>query len=53
MRRNVRLEDISDGKLYTAQDMVRADCRGCDGRVGASCGRRGHEGKGQGLSGTC
>lgn len=31
MRRNVRLEDISDGKLYTAQDMVRADCRGCQG----------------------
>ena len=31
MRRNVRLEDISDGRLYTAQDMVRADCRGCRG----------------------
>ena len=22
MRRNIRLEDISDGKLYTAEDMV-------------------------------
>ena len=31
MRRNIRLEDISDGKLYTAEDMVKADCRGCEG----------------------
>lgn len=32
MRREVRMEDISDGKLYRAEDMVRAgcgDCRGC------------------------
>lgn len=32
MRREVRMEDISDGKLYRSEDMVRAgcgDCRGC------------------------
>lgn len=29
MKRNVRLEDISDGSLYTANDMARADCRDC------------------------
>ena len=31
MRRQVSLEEISDGKLYTAQDLVKADCRGCEG----------------------
>jgi len=31
MRRNVSLSDISDGKLYTENDMVKADCRGCEG----------------------
>lgn len=31
MKREVDLKDISDGKLYTANDMVRADCRGCQG----------------------
>lgn len=32
MRRNVSLEEISDGKLYGVQDMVKVgcnDCRGC------------------------
>ena len=29
MERHVRLEDISDGKLYELNDMVRADCNGC------------------------
>lgn len=32
MRREVRMEDISDGRLYRSEDMVRAgcgDCRGC------------------------
>lgn len=32
MKRQVSLEEISDGRLYTANDMVRAgcnDCRGC------------------------
>ncbi len=27
MRREVSLEEISDGKLYEANDMVKADCR--------------------------
>lgn len=31
MKRNINLNDISDGKLYTAQDMVRTDCRDCVG----------------------
>ncbi len=31
MIRNVALEDISDGKLYTANDMVRTGCGGCQG----------------------
>ena len=31
MRRKVSLEEISDGKLYTAGDMAKADCQGCDG----------------------
>lgn len=31
MRRNVRLEEISDGCLYTANDMVKSDCRDCEG----------------------
>ncbi len=31
MKRNVTLEEISDGRLYGLQDMVKADCRGCMG----------------------
>lgn len=31
MKRNVELKDISDGKLYTANDMARADCYDCKG----------------------
>ncbi|MDE6700183.1 MAG: YkgJ family cysteine cluster protein [Acetatifactor sp.] len=31
MRRNVSLEDISDGRLFDDNDLVRADCRGCEG----------------------
>ena len=31
MERNVSMEDISDGRLYGANDMVRADCNGCKG----------------------
>jgi hypothetical protein len=31
MRRNVSLTDISDGRLYDENDMVKADCRGCAG----------------------
>lgn len=31
MKRNVTLEEISDGKLYTSNDMVKTDCGGCKG----------------------
>lgn len=31
MKRNVTLAEISDGKLYGPNDMVKADCHGCKG----------------------
>lgn len=31
MRREVALEEISDGKLYGSNDMVKADCHDCEG----------------------
>lgn len=31
MKRNVSLEEISDGRLYGGSDMVKADCHGCVG----------------------
>ncbi|HJD33113.1 MAG TPA: YkgJ family cysteine cluster protein [Candidatus Mediterraneibacter tabaqchaliae] len=31
MKRNVDLKEISDGRLYSSGDMVRADCRDCEG----------------------
>lgn len=31
MRRSVTLEEISDGNLYEANDMVKADCQDCQG----------------------
>lgn len=31
MKRQVRLEEISDGRLYSANDMVKADCKDCRG----------------------
>ena len=31
MRQNVSLAEISDGHLYKANDMVKADCGGCEG----------------------
>ncbi len=31
MKRNVSLADISDGRLYGENDMVKADCHGCVG----------------------
>lgn len=37
MEHNVNLEEISDGKLYTKNDMVKLGCNGCDGK--ASCCR--------------
>ncbi len=37
MKREVCIEQISDGKLYTANDMVKADCGDCKG--GSACCR--------------
>lgn len=31
MRREVSLEEISDGRLYELNDMVKADCQDCEG----------------------
>ena len=31
MKRKVDLKDITDGRLYTANDMVKADCGNCEG----------------------
>ena len=31
MKRQVSLEEISDGRLYSRKDMVRAGCGGCKG----------------------
>ena len=31
MKRNVDLKEISDGRLYSSGDMVRADCHDCEG----------------------
>ncbi len=31
MKRNVTLQEISDGKLYDANDLVKANCNGCKG----------------------
>lgn len=31
MQRSVRMEDISDGRLYTCNDLVKADTRDCQG----------------------
>ncbi len=31
MRREVSIEEISDGKIYGINDMVRADCQDCEG----------------------
>ena len=33
MRREVSLEEISDGRLYELNDMVKADCQDCAGSV--------------------
>ena len=29
MKRSIDLNDITDGRLYTANDMVKADCHEC------------------------
>ena len=31
MKRDVDINEISDGRLYSSGDMVKADCRGCEG----------------------
>ncbi len=31
MKRNVSIEEISDGRLYTSNDLVKTDCGGCKG----------------------
>ena len=31
MKRQVSLEEISDGRLYDLNDMVKADCKNCEG----------------------
>ena len=41
MERKVRLEEISDGKKYTLNDMVKADCQDCEG-CSACCKGMGH-----------
>ena len=37
MEHKVNLEEISDGKLYTKNDMVKLGCDGCSGK--SSCCR--------------
>lgn len=31
MKRNINLEEISDGKLYTENDMAKVGCNDCQG----------------------
>ena len=31
MLRDINLDEISDGRLYTSNDMAKTDCKGCDG----------------------
>ena len=38
MKRNVSIEEISDGRLYGANDMVKADTGGCEGCSACCCG---------------
>lgn len=38
MIREVSLEEISDGRLYEANDMVKADCKDCKGCFACCCG---------------
>lgn len=41
MKRYVTLNEISDGRLYTADDLVKAGCRGCSG-CDQCCRNMGH-----------
>lgn len=38
MKRNIDLKEISDGRLYSSGDMVKADCRDCEGCSDCCCG---------------
>ena len=38
MKRNVDLKEISDGRLYSSNDMVKADCGDCKGCFACCCG---------------
>lgn len=38
MKRNVDLKEISDGKLYGSNDLVKADCGNCEGCFACCCG---------------
>ena len=38
MNRNVSLEEISDGKLYGINDLVKADCHDSEGCFDCCCG---------------
>ena len=38
MKRNVDLKEISDGKLYGSNDLVKADCGSCEGCFACCCG---------------
>lgn len=38
MKRDVSLEEISDGKLYGLNDLVKADCHDCEGCFDCCCG---------------
>ena len=31
MKRDIDMNEVSDGKLYTSNDLVKADCGGCQG----------------------
>ena len=31
MERQINMEEVSDGRLYGINDMVKADCHGCQG----------------------
>ena len=38
MERNIDMKEVSDGILYTSNDMVKADCGGCEGCSACSRG---------------
>lgn len=38
MKRQIDLKDISDGKLYGSNDLVKADCGDCEGCHACCCG---------------